>query len=705
MHLLLASQRREAGKLRGLDSHLSYRIGLKTFSASESRAVLGAPDAYELPSIPGSGYLKFDPQTPMVRFKAAYVSGPYKQAGAAATGVSVPVTYDRRPRLFVPDFVEKPKEPAVPVAAAPPKNEDPNIPSLLDVIVNRVKGQGPPAHEVWLPPLNEPPSLDQLLPPLSPTEDRGLSPVGFFGNGRLTIPVGIVDKPFEQRRDLLWADLSGAAGHAIVVGGPQSGKSMLLRTLITSMALTHTADEAQFYCLDFGGGTLTTVADLPHVGGVATRLEPDKVRRMVAEMNSLLEEREQRFRALGIDSMNEFRNRKRRGEATDDFGDVFLLIDGWLSFRVEFEPLEMQVVNLATQGLSYGIHVIVGASRWAEIRPALKDLLGTRFELRLGDPTESDVDRRVAVNVPHSQPGRGLSRDKLHFLVALPRIDAVTNAEDVGAGVSDVVAKVRAAWRGRSARPVRMLPDKLPYDQLSSVANATERHLVPIGIDEAALAPVYLDFDADPHFLCFADGESGKTNLLRCIVRGVIGRYTPKEARVILVDYRRTMLGFVTTDHMIGYAVSAASLQTMMADVRGSLSKRLPGPDVTQEQLRNRSWWSGSELFIVVDDYDLVATQSGNPLDPLLEFLAQAKDVGLHLIIARRAGGAGRALFQPMIGRLRELSSPGLMMSGNKDEGVRLGPVKPCALPPGRGTIVSRKLGQQLMQVAWLPPE
>jgi len=298
-----------------------------------------------------------------------------------------------------------------------------------------------------------------------------------------------------------------------------------------------------------------------------------------------------------------------------------------------------------------------------------------------------------------------LSRDKLHFLVALPRIDAVTNAEDVGAGVADVVTKVRVAWRGRVARPVRMLPDKLPYDQLLGLVGTPERHLVPIGIDEAALAPVYLGFDADPHFLCFADGESGKTNLLRCIVRSVVDRHTPEQARIILVDYRRTMLGFVTTEHMIGYAVSAASLQAMMADVRGSLTKRLPGPDVTQEQLRTRSWWSGPELFVVVDDYDLVATQSGNPLDPLLEFLAQAKDVGLHLIIARRAGGAGRALFQPMIGRLRELSSPGLMMSGNKDEGVLLGTVKPSALPPGRGTIVSRKLGQQLMQVAWLPPE
>ena len=110
-------------------------------------------------------------------------------------------------------------------------------------------------------------------------------------------------------------------------------------------------------------------------------------------------------------------------------------------------------------------------------------------------------------------------------------------------------------------------------------------------------------------------------------------------------------------------------------------------------------------MFVIVDDYDLVATQSSNPLAPLVEFLAQAKDVGLHLIVARRTGGAGRALFEPGIARLRELSSPGIVMSGNKDDGILLGTVKLAQLPPGRGTLVSRRGGQQLMQVAWLPPD
>ncbi|MGH3825455.1 MAG: type VII secretion protein EccCb, partial [Pseudonocardiaceae bacterium] len=704
MHLLLASQRLEEGKLRGLESHLSYRVGLKTFSAGESRAVLGVPDAYELPPVPGSGYLKFDTSS-MERFKAAYVSGPYRAGRVVATPEQIPVTADRRPRLFVPDYVDLPEapEPVVHQEAAPQENV--NEPSVLDVVVAKLAGQGPPAHEVWLPPLDAPPSLDQLLPPLSATEDRGLSPVGFFGNGKLTVPVGIVDKPYEQRRDLLWADLSGAAGHAVVTGAPQSGKSTLLRSMLMSLALTHTPAEVQFFCVDFGGGTLASLDGLPHSGGVAGRGEPDIVRRILAEVSGLLATREQRFRTLGIDSMAEYRARKQRGEhAEDPFGDVFLVIDGWHSFRQEFDvtDLEMRVVNLATQGLSYGVHVMIGATRWAEIRPALKDLLGTRFELRLGDPGESDIDRRVAVNVPPGRPGRGLSRDKLHFLAALPRIDAATSAQDAGAGVADAVTHIRQAWTGRGAPRVRLLPERIPYQQLPA-QQPPRPHLIPIGINEAELAAVYLDFAAEPHFLCFADGESGKTNLLRTIARGIVQRCTPEQARIVMVDYRRTMLGCVETDHLIGYGMSVDVLTPMINDVQGSMRKRLPGAGITQQQLRDRSWWSGPELYVLVDDYDLVAAQGGvNPLAPLLEFLAQAKDVGLHLVIARRCGGASRALFEPVIARLRELSTPGLLMSGAPDEGPLLGNVKPSPMPPGRGTLVTRKSGQQLIQVAWL---
>ncbi len=296
LHLLLASQRLEEGRLRGLESHLSYRVGLRTFSAQESRAVLGVPDAYELPAVPGLGYLKPDPTT-MTRFKAAYVSGPPTAARAR-----VPRDEGGHVRGILPFTIsevlslEQEVEPE-PVTDVPTVAPTDTQESLLDIAVDRMEGHGLAAHQVWLPPLDQPDTLDELMTDLVEDPELGLVSPHWRAMGGLVIPLGTVDRPREQRRDTLSMDLSGAAGHVAIVGGPRSGKSTVLRTMVTSMALTTTPLESQFFVLDFGGGTFAPLSALPHVAGVGTRSEPDVVRRIVAEVNGVVDRREAYFRA------------------------------------------------------------------------------------------------------------------------------------------------------------------------------------------------------------------------------------------------------------------------------------------------------------------------------------------------------------------------------------------------------------------------
>jgi ESX secretion system protein EccC len=539
---------------------------------------------------------------------------------------------------------------------------------------------------------------------LRPDRYRGLHAVGWPGAGHLRIPVGVVDRPFEQRRDPLIVELDGAAGNAVIVGGPRSGKSTLLRGMLSALALTHSPWEVQFMCLDFGGGALRSLDGLPHMSGVAGRRDAEAVRRTVAEAAALLDDREAHFAAQGIESVAAYRRMRGTGQVVDDpFGDVFLAVDGWGTLREEYEELEQQITRLAARGLGFGIHVVVTANRWMDIRLNLRDLLGTRMELRLGEPNESEVDRRAAVNVPTDAPGRGITRDKLHYLGALPRIDGRDDTETVSEGTADMVARARQAWPYAPAPRVRLLPGLLPFDDLQKAAG-TDRPGIPVGLNESHLAPVNLNLAADPHLLVFGDAECGKTNLLRLVARSVVDRYTPAQARLLIVDYRRSLLGVVEGEHLLGYASSAPMLTEMAGWVRDSMTQRLPGPNVTPDELRNRGWWRGPELYLLVDDYDLVATGGNNPLSPLLELLPQARDIGLHLLITRRVGGAARAMYEPMIQRMRELDTPVLLMSGKPDEGALVGNLKPSPQPPGRGTLVRRGDGTQLVQTAWTEP-
>jgi S-DNA-T family DNA segregation ATPase FtsK/SpoIIIE len=701
LHLLLASQRLEEGRLRGLESHLSYRVGLRTFSAGESRSVLGVPDAYELPADPGLGFLKPDPST-MLRFKAAYVSGPpsgrvrvRRDEGGHVRGI-LPFTISEVHTLAVSEPEPEPVQPE----PAPGEQE-----SLLAIAVRKMTGQGPAAHQVWLPPLDVPDTLDDLMVDLTETTDLGLVSPQWRNLGGLVVPLGTVDRPREQRRDTLTIDLSGAGGHVAVVGGPRTGKSTLLRTIVASMSLTTTPLESQFFVLDFGGGTFAPFAELPHVAGVGTRSEPDVVRRIVAEVRGVVDRREAYFRANGIDSIETYRTRRAAGRADDGYGDVFLVVDGWSTLRADFDDLEIELQQLATRGLTFGLHIVVGAARWADFRAAMRDLFGTRLELRLGDPMDSEIDRKVAALVPTGRPGRGLVQGKLHFLAALPRVDSEHGAGSLGDGVDNLIKRVAAAWTGPAGPKLRLLPERIALEEIRALAQPTDddRRLL-VGLNEKDLGAVRLDAVAEPHLLVFGDGQSGKSAVLRAYAREIMRTRSPKEAQLVLVDYRRSLLGEVPEEYLLNYLTSSAQAQPALRDLASYLESRIPGPDVTPEQLRNRSWWQGAEVFVLVDDYDLVATQQSSPVQALQPLLAQARDVGLHVAVARRSGGASRALYEPVIQSLRDLAMPGLLLSGSPDEGPLLGNQKPQPAPPGRGRLVTRDRGVEVVQMAWAEP-
>ena len=133
------------------------------------------------------------------------------------------------------------------------------------------------------------------------------------------------------------------------------------------------------------------------------------------------------------------------------------------------------------------------------------------------------------------------------------------------------------------------------------------RRSVPFGLDENALAPVCVDFAADPHFMIFGDTECGKSNLLRADPRDIAD---PLHRRAGQAHLRRlpALAARLVRDraHQIGYATSSVDRVHAAREVRDALVKRLPPPDLTPGQLRSRSWWSGADLFVIVDDYDLV---------------------------------------------------------------------------------------------------
>src|SRR6201999_907263 len=102
----------------------------------------------------------------------------------------------------------------------------------------------------------------------------------------------------------------GVAQHALIAGKTGSGKSTLLHVMITNLALWYSADEVEFYLVDFKKGVeFKTYAthNLPHARAIAVESDREFGVSVLQRLDAELTRRGELFRKVGVQDLASYR--------------------------------------------------------------------------------------------------------------------------------------------------------------------------------------------------------------------------------------------------------------------------------------------------------------------------------------------------------------------------------------------------------------
>ena len=586
VHLILSSQRLEAGRIRGLESYLSYRIALRTFNADESTAAIGSKVAAALPQAPGHGY--FRAADTFQRFKTSQVSVDGDALARPAPSSSTSGRANQTDLTRVVAWLSS-------VRKAPP---------------------------LWLRPLPNTAKGEFLA-----IDDDRLTAAPRPGYDGLPVIVGLLDDPQNRRQAPAVLDTTQSAGHVAVVGAPQSGKSSAMVTQVLQAARAFPPSLLRFFILDFGGGLLTAARLLPNVGACATAQESDRVARIVTEMLTLLDERAMDFRRAGVSGMAEQRMRAAQAAGKNGQAHTVLIIDNYAAFRERYPEHEPAVERVLVEGANFGLHIHLTSGRWADMSARKLDQIANRIELRLNDPADSTYGRIKATAIRTSGPGRGLGAPGLQLQFAAPFLNQHSPVPGRLDDVTAIVAEeAQIAWNGLRTPPLLLLDDLTAADFRQIVEGAPARQAV-LGVNESGFRPVLFEPGRSGNLLLFGDLDSGRTATLARILAG------PRpagplggEIDIYVIDFRGDLITAIGSDaKAAAIGTSPAEAKVMIGKLKQRLDARMASGPTEADSSKQRP------IMLVVDDFELVQAVSG-PGQGLLG------DISPHLLLSERLG-------------------------------------------------------------------
>jgi DNA segregation ATPase FtsK/SpoIIIE, S-DNA-T family len=192
--------------------------------------------------------------------------------------------------------------------------------------------------------------------------------------------------------------------HLLVAGTTGSGKSELLQTLVSSLAVVNRPDAMNFVLIDYkGGAAFRAFRSLPHTVGMLTDLDEFLVERALVSLRAELQRRKSVLDRADKTNIARYWDALADRPDADPLPRLVIVVD---EFAVMSEKLPDQLaslIDIGRQGRSLGIHLVLATQRPAGVVTAdLRSNINLRIALRVASAEDSRdvIDSVDAARIP-----------------------------------------------------------------------------------------------------------------------------------------------------------------------------------------------------------------------------------------------------------------------------------------------------------------